>query len=103
MINNRPMCVGGDDFTVRGGHADGGVFRKQVLIFIFNILILHSHTAHSLTHSRTLAHVPTRTLARTLSHARPRAHSHARSHTRLRSIAKWEGLSSFRAIFTYLS
>eukprot|EP00026_Physarum_polycephalum_P004625 Phypoly_transcript_04647.p1 GENE.Phypoly_transcript_04647~~Phypoly_transcript_04647.p1 ORF type:complete len:630 (-),score=77.40 Phypoly_transcript_04647:180-2069(-) len=32
LIQNRPVCVGGDDFTVRGGHADGGVFRKQVYV-----------------------------------------------------------------------
>lgn len=29
-INNRKVVVGGDDFTVRGGAADGAIFRKQV-------------------------------------------------------------------------
>ncbi len=28
-INQRPVLVGGDDFTVRGGHADGSIWEKQ--------------------------------------------------------------------------
>ncbi|HVM39444.1 MAG TPA: carboxyl transferase domain-containing protein [Acidimicrobiia bacterium] len=30
-IEGRPVVVGGDDFTVRGGAADASIFRKQVL------------------------------------------------------------------------
>lgn len=29
-IDHRPVMVGADDFTVRGGHADAGIHRKQV-------------------------------------------------------------------------
>src|SRR5688572_31849212 len=29
-IDNRPVVVGGDDFTVRGGAADASIFQKQV-------------------------------------------------------------------------
>src|SRR3954471_18984101 len=30
-IDNRPVVVGGDDFTVRGGAADASIFQKQVM------------------------------------------------------------------------
>jgi len=28
-VDNRPVMVGGDDFSVRGGHGDGGIWRKS--------------------------------------------------------------------------
>ena len=31
-IAQRPVMVGGDDFTIRGGHADGALARKQLYI-----------------------------------------------------------------------
>ena len=30
-IDGRPVVVGGDDFTVRGGAADASIFQKQVM------------------------------------------------------------------------
>ncbi|MFC7335275.1 acyl-CoA carboxylase subunit beta [Rhodocista pekingensis] len=30
-LNGRPVIVGGDDFTVRGGAADAGIFQKQIM------------------------------------------------------------------------
>ena len=30
-IDDRPVVVGGDDFTVRGGAADASIFQKQVM------------------------------------------------------------------------
>ncbi|MBA3303450.1 MAG: methylmalonyl-CoA carboxyltransferase, partial [Acidimicrobiia bacterium] len=31
LIEGRPVVVGGDDFTVRGGAADAAIFGKQVM------------------------------------------------------------------------